>query len=115
VTIDRYQYLLLMVGCLVLTAPLEIFGSGVYRQARRAAAAIIPVALVFIVWDLLAIVGDVWSYNPRYVTGIHLGVIPLEELMFFLVIPMCGLLTYSAVSTILAWLPRRRSDRAVSR
>ncbi|PRC52232.1 lycopene cyclase domain-containing protein, partial [Mycobacterium sp. ITM-2017-0098] len=31
-TIDRYQYLLLMVGCLVLTAPLEIFGSGVYRQ-----------------------------------------------------------------------------------
>ncbi|PRC43841.1 lycopene cyclase domain-containing protein [Mycobacterium sp. ITM-2017-0098] len=112
---DRYQYLLLMVGCLVLTAPLEIFGSGVYRQTRRAAAAIIPVALVFIVWDLLAIIGDVWSYNPRYVTGIHVGVMPLEELMFFIVIPLCALLTYSAVSTILTWLSRRRSDRTVSR
>lgn len=114
-TIDRYQYLLLMIGCLVLTAPLEIFGSGVYRQARRAAAAIIPVALVFIVWDLLAIVGDVWSYNPRYVTGIDIGIIPLEELMFFVVIPLCGLLTFSAVSTILAWLSRRRARRTVSR
>jgi lycopene cyclase domain-containing protein len=115
VTIDRYQYLLLMLGCLAITAPLEVFGSGVYRQARRAAAAIIPVALVFIIWDLLAIVGDVWSYNPRYVTGIDVGIIPLEELMFFIVIPLCGLLTFSAVSTILAWLSRRRADRTVSR
>jgi len=104
-----------MVGCLVLTAPLEVFGRGVYRQARRAAAAVIPVALVFIAWDLLAIVGDVWSYNPDFVTGVGIGVIPVEELMFFVVIPLCGLLTYSAVSTILAWLSRRRADRRVSR
>jgi lycopene cyclase domain-containing protein len=113
--IDRYHYLLLMLGCLVITAPLEVFGAGVYRQARRAAAAIIPVALVFIGWDLLAIIGDVWSYNPRYVTGIDLGVIPIEELIFFVVIPLCGLLTFSAVSTILAWLSRRRAGRPVSR
>lgn len=104
-----------MVGCLVITAPLEVFGRGVYRQARRAAAAVIPVALVFIAWDLLAIVGDVWSYNPDFVTGLGIGVVPVEELMFFLVIPLCGLLTYSAVSTILSWLSRRRADRRVSR
>lgn len=104
-----------MVGCLVITAPLEVFGRGVYRQARRAAAAVIPVALVFIVWDLLAILGDVWSYNPDFVTGLGIGAVPLEELMFFLVIPLCALLTYSAVSTILSWLSRRRAHRRVSR
>jgi hypothetical protein len=57
----------------------------------------------------------VWSYNPRYVMGIDLGIIPVEELMFFVVIPLCGLLTFSAVSTILAWLSRRRTSRTVSR
>jgi lycopene cyclase domain-containing protein len=115
VTIDGYQYLIVLGACLVLTAPLEVFGAGVYRQLRRAAVAVLPVAAVFVAWDLLAILGDVWSYNPRYITGVHLGPIPLEELLFFVVIPLCGLLTYSAVSTILAWLSRRRSEREVSR
>nr|CAB94796.1 lycopene cyclase [Mycolicibacterium aurum] len=107
-----------MVGCLAITAPLEVFGDGVYRQLRRAAAAILPVAAVFVLWDLLAILGDVWSYNPQYVTGFHIWVFPIEELLFFIVIPLCGLLTYSAVSTILAWVARRRSagsDREVHR
>lgn len=104
-----------MVGCLILTAPLEVFGDGVYRQARRTAAAVIPVALVFIVWDLIAIAGDVWTYNPRFVSGIDIGIMPLEELMFFIVIPLCGLLTYSAVSYLLCWVSRRKADREVSR
>jgi lycopene cyclase domain-containing protein len=113
--IDHYQYLILMGGCLILTAPLEIFGAGVYRRPRRTAAAILPVAALFVVWDLLAILGGVWSYNPDYVTGFHIGVFPVEELLFFIVIPLCGLLTYSAVSTILAWFARRRSDQGVNR
>lgn len=114
-TIDRYQYLFLLAGCLIITAPLEFFGSGVYRQVRRAAAAVLPVAIVFVVWDVLAITFDVWHYNPRYVTGWNIGTLPVEELLFFVVIPLCGLLTYSAVSTILTWLSSRRTDRKVSR
>lgn len=113
--IDGYQYLALMVACLILTAPLEVFGDGVYRQLRRTAAAVLPVAAVFVGWDLLAILGDVWSYNPRYVTGFHIGVFPVEELLFFIVIPLCGLLTYSAVTTILAWVARRRAAQEVNR
>ena len=109
-TIDHYQYLLVLLACLLLTAPLEVFGSGVYRQARRAAAALVPVAVVFVVWDVLAINGGVWSYNPRYMTGWHIGALPVEEMLFFLVIPLCGLLTYSAVSAILSWVSRRRAD-----
>jgi lycopene cyclase domain-containing protein len=113
--IDAYHYLILMGACLALTAPLEVFGDGVYRQLRRTAAAILPVAAVFVLWDMLAILGDVWSYNPQYVTGFHIGVFPVEELLFFIVIPLCGLLTYSAVSNILAWVARRRSDQEVKR
>lgn len=112
---DNYHYLIVLAACLVLTAPLEIFGDGVYRQIRRAAAAILPVAAVFIVWDLLAVLGDVWTYNPQFVTGLHIGVFPVEELLFFIVIPLCGLLTFSAVSTILSWLSRRRTRDEVSR
>jgi hypothetical protein len=33
--------------------------------------------------------------------------LPIEEVLFFLVIPVCGLLTYNAVSAILERFNRR--------
>lgn len=36
-----------------------MLGDGVYRQARRTAAAIIPVAVVFIVWDAIRFPWDI--------------------------------------------------------
>ena len=74
---ERWQYLLALSACLAITAPLEIFGSGVYRQARRAARALLPVATVFVVWDAVAIAAHIWTYDPRYMTGIELpGALP---------------------------------------
>ena len=74
--------------------------------------AVLPVAAVFVVWDAWRSPADVWTYNPRYVTGLELpGALPLEELLFFLVIPLCGLLTYAAVEAILS----RRSGCATER
>lgn len=104
---DRGQYLFVLAACLAITAPLEIFGAGVYRQAWRTARAVAPVAVVFVVWDAIAIAAHIWSYNPRFVTGFELpGSMPIEELLFFVVIPLCGLLTYNAVDAILERLRR---------
>jgi lycopene cyclase domain-containing protein len=108
--VDRLQYVFVLAACVLITAPLETLGTGVYRQARRAAAAVLPVALVFGVWDVIAIHAHVWTYNPRYVTGVHApGRLPVEELLFFLVIPVCALLTYNAVDTLLQRVRRRRT------
>ena len=112
---DRWQYLLVLGGCLLITAPLEFLGPGVYRQPRRTLLSLLPVWLVFAVWDVVAIAGNVWTYNPRYVSGIELPLgFPIEEALFFLVIPLCGLLTYNAVTGILDRAThRRRHDPAV--
>lgn len=105
---DRWQYLIVLGLCLLITAPLELFGAGVYRQIRRTAWAVLPVAVVFLIWDAAAIAAGIWTYNDNYITGIELPPpIPLEEVLFFLVIPLCGLLTYNAVTTILARSRRR--------
>lgn len=111
---DKWQYLLLLGGCLLITLPLEFAGDGVYRQPVRLLKALVPVAAVFVVWDAIAIAFHVWHYNPRYVSGIDVPFMPLEELLFFLVIPICGLLTYNAVSAgpaTLAQLRRRMNER----
>ena len=70
----------------------------------------LPVAAVFLIWDAIAIAAHVWWYNPRYILGVRLpGDVPLEEVLFFLVIPLCGLLTYSAVDSMLSVVRRRHA------
>jgi len=110
--IDRYQYLLLMAGCLLLTLPLElVIGARVYRQPRRLLGAVLPVLAAFLLWDLIAINRGHWTFSPKYTTGWLLpGGIPVEELAFFVVVPICGLLTYEAVRTL--WPARRVEHRA---
>jgi lycopene cyclase domain-containing protein len=101
--LDRYQYLLLLAACLAVTLPLEfVFGARVWRRPRRLLFALAPTVLVFVVWDVVAIARDHWTFNQTYVTGRELpGNLPVEELAFFLVIPICGLLTLEAVRNIL--------------
>jgi lycopene cyclase domain-containing protein len=111
----HWQYLGVLAACLAITAPLEFFGPGVYRQPWRTVRAVLPVAVVFVIWDAIAIAAHVWWYNPRYVTGLRLpGQMPIEELLFFVVIPLCGLLTYNAVNAILRRIRRSRVDKVPS-
>ncbi|UIJ35825.1 lycopene cyclase domain-containing protein [Allobranchiibius sp. GilTou73] len=91
-------YLLILLGCVVLTLPLEfVIGARVWRRPARAALAIAPPALIFIGWDLIGVARGWWTYGARYLVGVHLGSLPLEEVLFFLVVPLCALLTFEAV------------------
>ena len=105
---DHFQYLILLACCLLLTAPLELLGARVYRQPARLARAVLPVAVVFGVWDAIAIAAGVWTFNPEYVTGLRLPFrVPVEEAAFLLVIPVCALLTYGCVQALLGRRPGR--------
>jgi lycopene cyclase domain-containing protein len=104
---DRYQYLLLMGGCLIVTLPLElVIGTRVWRNPKRLLKAVVPPLIVFSAWDVAAIHRHHWRYNPKYVTGWRLPFdLPVEEVVFFAVIPICGLLTLEAVRRLSG--PRR--------
>jgi lycopene cyclase domain-containing protein len=106
---DEYQYLALMAACLVVTLPLElVLGARVWRRPRRLLLAVIPTVVVFFAWDVLAIARHHWGFNARYLVGWSLpGDVPIEEVVFFVAIPICGLLTLEAVRALLG--SRRRA------
>jgi lycopene cyclase domain-containing protein len=92
-----------MGACLAVTLPLEVvIGARVYRSPRRLLrAAAVPV-LLFSAWDVVAIERGHWWFSPTYTTGWTLpGDLPIEELAFFVAIPVCTLLTFEAVRRIL--------------
>lgn len=101
---DRYQYLLLMGACVLITLPLElVLGARVWRQPRRLALALLPVLVVLVAWDLWASASGTWGFSDDYTIGLDLpGGMAVEELVFFTVIPVCGLLTLEAVRSMLA-------------
>ena len=63
---DRYQYLLLMAGCLLITLPLEfVLRARVYRRPRRLLLSLLPVLAIFLVWDVVGIVRGHWWYSEQ--------------------------------------------------
>lgn len=100
----RAAYLLVLLGCLLGTLPLElVLRVRVYARWRRLLLTLLPVVVVFVVWDALAIRAGHWSYDPRQTVGLVLGNLPIEEVLFFLVVPVCSVLALEAVRVVKGW------------
>ena len=102
----QYAYIAVLLGCLLGTAWLEFFlRTRVYRRARRLVLTVIPVVVIFAIWDAYAIARGHWTFDERYVTGIKtVANIPIDEILFFIVIPICAILSFEAVRSARNWL-----------
>jgi len=101
----QYAYLAVLLFIVAMTLPLELYlGVRVWRRPRRLAMTVLPVVVVFVVWDLYAISQDHWFFDPEQTTGVLLlGTLPLEELLFFVVAPLAGIMTLEAVRVVRRW------------
>jgi lycopene cyclase domain-containing protein len=97
-------YLALLVGCLVVTAPLElVLRVRVYARWKRLLLALLPELVVFLAWELYAVAHGHWTYDAAQVLPPRIGGMPLEELLFFLVVPVCAVLAFEAVRKVTGW------------
>lgn len=48
-------------------------------------------------WDLIAVHRGEWWFSARYTLGLRLEGLPVEEWLFFVVVPVCALLTYEVL------------------
>jgi lycopene cyclase domain-containing protein len=73
----------------------------VLKRYKRAIKAILPISLIFIAWDAYAIQEGHWRFDSNQILGIFgpFG-IPLEEYLFFTVVPLAAILTIEAVRTV---------------
>ncbi len=72
-----------------------------YRKWKYLFPGLIIVAAFFIAWDMLFTHWGVWYFNPSLTTGIKIGNLPLEEVLFFITIPYACIFTYEAVNLVL--------------
>ncbi len=99
---EKYGYLAMLAFTLCGSIWLEVFLKvGVIRRFKRVIISILPTALFFLIWDAYAINRGHWYFDKNQILGI-LGPfeIPLEEFLFFLIVPLAALLTIEAVRTV---------------
>ena len=68
---------------------------------KRWLKSILPIALLFILWDAYAISRKHWHFDSNQILGIYGPFhIPLEEYLFFLVVPIAAIMSLEAVRRV---------------
>lgn len=98
----RFSYVavlgFVLFGCLWLELVLR---TRVLRRWRRLLISFIAPVIAFTLWDYYAIDQGHWYFDESKILGIRiLGIVPLDEIFFFLCIPLASILTLEAVRSV---------------
>jgi len=112
---EKYLYLALDLGSLLIPLCFSFVPRKHFASTWRAwlPALLLP-AVLFIAWDEWFTSMRVWGFNQTYVTGISIGHLPLEEILFFICIPYACLFTYVAVNHLKAEDPSHDQGRRIT-
>ena len=65
-----------------------------YRKFKAVFTAIFAVAVLFLIWDYFFTAYHYWGFTSNYLLGWYLLNLPLEEVLFFVVVPFACLYTF---------------------
>ena len=68
-----------------------------YRRLPALGFSIAVVSTCYLLWDILVTARGEWSFNGKYLTGVQILNIPLEEVLFFITVPYSCLFLYEVV------------------
>lgn len=72
-----------------------------YKEWKYFLPAMFITLAFFIAWDVLYTQWGIWGFNERYLTGIKIINLPLEEWLFFVSIPYACVFTYHALKYLI--------------
>ncbi|CAM4319463.1 lycopene cyclase domain-containing protein [Zobellia nedashkovskayae] len=68
-----------------------------YKRWKYLLPAIAITMFVFVIWDIIFTHNGYWFFNPIYNSGIYINKLPLEEYLFFMVIPYACAFSFYAI------------------
>ena len=98
----KFGYIAMIVFTIMGSFWLEIFLKvGVLKRIKRVMLAVAPISFLFIAWDAYAIRSGHWRFDREQILGIFGPFcIPLEEYLFFIVVPIAAIMTIEAVRRV---------------
>ena len=89
-------------GLLVLSLSYPLYKSfegkiQFYRKFKYIFPAIILTAIPFLAWDVAFETKHIWQFNPEYTLGFNILGLPIEEWLFFFIIPFACFFIYEVM------------------
>jgi len=106
---QHYTYFLIL--AVSLAGPLALsFDKKVafYKKWKYLFPAMIIPALIYILWDIYFTANGVWRFNEDYIAGITMVNLPIEEVLFFFVVPYCCVFIYECIR---CYFPKWENNR----
>ncbi len=94
-------YFLLLLASLSIPLLSTLFYIDLIKKWRYFIFSSSVMAVVFLVWDAIFTHFGIWGFNEEYCLGIYFLDMPLEEWLFFFVIPYCSLYLHYALFELL--------------
>ena len=107
---SHYTYFIILAAS--LAGPLALSFDkkvGFYKKWKYVFPAMIIPALLYIAWDIYFTSKAVWSFNEKYITGIKISNLPLEEVLFFFIVPYCCVFIYECIRCYFPLLKNNRN------
>jgi len=93
-----FTYLGILLVTLIIPIFLELRKStGFFHNLKYLFPAIIFSGAIYIIWDLRFEEKSIWIFNSEFLTGINMLNLPLEEWIYFSVLPFLGVFIYEFV------------------
>ena len=89
-------YIYLLLGSLLVPLLYSIFVLDIIKYWKQFSLSTIIIAVVFLIWDYFFTKAGIWGFNDNYCLGIKIFKMPIEEWLFFLIIPFCSLFIHYA-------------------
>ncbi len=99
------NYLYLLINAFTIAGPLLLsFDKKVafYQMLPKALLAAAIVAVPFLIWDEIFTQVGFWGFNSDYLSGLYMGSLPIEEVLFFFTIPIACTFIYAVLNN---WFP----------
>ncbi len=93
---SEYMYVLILAVSIPFVLsfypPLEF-----YRHPKALIFTLGVILLVFGAWDVFAVFRQHWYFDPLGVWPVRIVNLPLEEVLFFIIIPFCCIFTWEVL------------------
>lgn len=74
---------------------------------------LIVTAAFFIIWDVIFTQKGIWGFNHKYTLGLDLWGLPIEELLFFFIIPFACLFIYESANAFFPSLSKPKVSQVI--
>ena len=87
---------------------------GFHKKWKSVCKAMLLPAILYIAWDMYFTSKQIWSFNEDYyVKALKIYNLPLEEVLFFFVVPYCCLFIYECIRVYFPNLKNKRKDAVI--